>query len=483
MTTVLERPGGAAPDGPLPNNLVSPPARGLGVGRALVAVLALLFALAIGINLDTLGWRGAMLVALGVSGLVVLLLLAYNDFERFIFCLLVVRPVLDLSKGDTGASLTSSSGLLATGFGAILIVTGAIWYAGLTRAGMRRPLSLVSIALMAMMVGSVFSVADSRLPVTSALQVARTLGAIAIFLILEQLLRTREIAVRALVVCGVSAMAPLIVGGLQLGTGGGRSGAGLQRLTGAFLHPNSFGIFLVIIMVMVMAVLPHLHGRTRLALLALLGLSGLELVFTYSRGSWVTLVVGILVIGALQNRRLLLLFPTGVVAVVFLVPTVRDRLTNLSQGTTISGRAGNSLTWRLEHFQEILSGAHGHVLFGIGPKLTDLLTAGGRPPHNDFLRMFTENGVVGLACYVLMFVGMAIIAVRLLRNAAPGLERGIGVGYCGVLVAFLVNSMGANLITQFVILIYVFTLTAVALALGNLARARKITARTVTRSL
>lgn len=434
------------------------------------AVLALLLASWIGMSYSTIGWRMAVLLTVGSAGLVVLLLLAYTDIERFVYAVLLLRPVLDLSKSTTGAQISSSSGLLATGFGAIVIVTGAVWFAALSRAGLRQRPGVVSVALLAMMAASLFSVADSRLPFLSALQVARTLGAVVVYLVLEQLLRTRALALRTLVVCGLSAVAPLLVGLLQMVTGTSRGSAGLDRLTGAFLHPNSFGIFLVVLVVMALAVLPHLSGRPRLAVGALLAVSGLELVLTYSRGSWITLVVGVAVIAALQSRRLFLLFPLAV-ALLLVLPSVRGRLADLAQGDTVGGRAGNSFTWRLQHIQEILASVHGQTLFGIGPKLTDLLTEGGRPPHNDVVRVFVENGAVGLACYLLLLAGMCTVAVRFLRAATPGLERGIAVGYCGVVAAFVVNSMGANLITQFVILIYVFTLTAVASALGRLARA------------
>jgi hypothetical protein len=64
----------------------------------------------------------------------------------------------------------------------------------------------------------------------------------------------------------------------------------------------------------------------------------------------------------------------------------------------------------------------------------------------------------------MFLLALIVLAVRALRRLRTGFGRGLAVGNAACLVAFLLDSMGANLITQFVLLIYVLALTAVVQA-------------------
>jgi O-antigen ligase len=400
-------------------------------------------------------------VAVGVIGVVVLGFLALQRFEWFIWMILLVRPVVDLTKGSTGVS--AGSGTVATIVGGAVILVGLLWLAGLSRQRGRLRMGFISRALLLLMLSSVISVGFSSQPLTSALQVARTLGAVMVFLVLEQLLRSPALVRRALIVCAVSALAPLLVGGMQFLSRGGATN-GLNRVTGSFTHPNTFGFFLVMLILMGYALRAYVPGRPRWAVDALLLVAAAEMLLTYSRGGWIVLAVGLLVIGVLADRRLFVALPVVATAVWFLFPNIQARISDLQTADTVGGRPGNSLAWRLTHVQELLTARQGDPVFGIGPKMADLLVVGGRPPHNDAVRLLVENGLVGLVCYVLFLVALVALAVRALRRLRAGFGRGLAVGFSGCMVAFVVDSMGANLIANFVLLIYVLTLAAVVQA-------------------
>jgi putative inorganic carbon (hco3(-)) transporter len=433
--------------------------------KALSILVVAPFAAWLGYNLPISGPMFVATVALGVVAVVVLGSLSLLRFEWLIWVVLLTRPILDLTKAESGAGgETQSSGQLATLMGVALIVAGPVWLAGLSRAGRRLPLGVISRALLLLTATSLISVLVSANPIISAMQVARTTGAVMVFVVLEQLLRTRRDARRALIACALSAVFPLIVGLVQLATGTGFVGAdGLTRITGSFLHPNTFGFFLVMFLLMGYPMRRWVSGRQRWLLDALLIVCLVELVFTYSRGSWIVLVCGLLVVGVIADRRLLLgvllVLPVIAAGVALFVPSVVDRLSDLSTPDTLGGRAGNSATWRLAHVEELLS--DGMTFFGIGPKMSEQLTAGGKAPHNDAARMLVENGVVGLVLYLAFLVGLVLLARRALRRLRRGFDRALAVGFTATVTAFLLDSMGANLITQFVLLIYLLTLTAI----------------------
>jgi putative inorganic carbon (hco3(-)) transporter len=434
--------------------------------RQALSILAIApFAAWLGYSLPISGPVFVATVALGVVAVVALGYLSLHRFEWLIWVVLLTRPILDLTKAEPGAGAeTQSSGQLATLMGVALIVAGPVWLAGISRQGRRLPLGVISRALLLLTATSLISVLMSANPAVSAVQVARTTGAVMVFVVLEQMLRTRRDARRALIVCALSTVFPLIVGLVQLATGTGFDGGdGLVRITGSFLHPNTFGFFLVMVLLMGYPMRRCVRGRQRWLLDALLVVCLVELVLTYSRGSWIVLVCGLLVVGVIADRRLLLglllTLPVIAAGVLLFVPSVVERLTDLSTPDTLGGRAGNSATWRLAHLEELLS--DGVTIFGIGPKMSEQLTVGGKAPHNDAARMLVENGVVGLVLYLTFLAGLVVLAGRALRRLRRGFDRALAVGFTATVTAFLLDSMGANLITQFVLLIYLLTLAAI----------------------
>ncbi|MDN5851257.1 MAG: hypothetical protein L0K86_00160 [Actinomycetia bacterium] len=425
--------------------------------KALAILVVAPFAAWLGYNLPISGPLFVTQVALGAVAVVVLGYLSLDRFEWFIWVVLLTRPILDLTKAEPGPEVTSGSGRLATLMGVALIVAGPIWLAGVSRQGRRLPFGAISRALLLLTATSLISILMSTMPIASALQVARTAGAVMVFVVLEQLLRSRRIAMQALVVCALSAVFPLIVGLVQLVTGSGFADEGLNRITGSFLHPNTFGFYLVMVLLMGYPMRRWVSRRARWLLDALLVVSLVELIFTYSRGGWIVLVVGLLVVAALADRRLLLALPAAAAAGYLFLPNVVARLADLGTPDTLGGRAGNSATWRVAHVGDLLS--DGLTIFGIGPKMSDYLT--GKAPHNDAARMLVENGLVGLVLYLAFLLALVLLARRALRRLRGGFDRALAVGFTATVAAFLFDSMGANLITQFVLLIYVLALAAI----------------------
>jgi putative inorganic carbon (HCO3(-)) transporter len=233
------------------------------------------------------------------------------------------------------------------------------------------------------------------------------------------------------------------------------------------VHSNAFGFYLVLLVVVAVATIPHVDGRLRIGLGALVAVGSVELLLTYSRSSWLALVAGLVVVGCLQSRRLLVALLVSAAVVVIAVPSVSHRLTDLEAGRTDRGTAGNSLVWRFDYWRTSISLLHRNPVTGIGLKMTQFSTDAKRPPHNDFLRALVETGVVGFAAYLGFIWALCRTARRALRSPLEGAERGVAVGFAGIVAAFVLFSVGGNLLSQVVILWYLFALAAVAAALAR----------------
>lgn len=437
--------------------------------RHLPAVLAglvlLVLCVDIGVHVGQQGFATATLLRVAVVLGAVLAAVLLRRFEYFLLVVLVVRPILDITTATGGAPV------LASAVAAMIVLGVIVWLAAQAHAGTLRPISWLGRIGIGLLVVMTLSAGLSSDPLRSTLQVARLAAAVAVFLAVEQLLTDGARTRRVLLACYCSAVVPMLVALLQISSGSFlRSANGLGRVTGTFVHPNSFGFYLVLLLVMGAGILRHLEGLSWWFVTLVLAGATVALLLTYSRGSWISLVIGMLVVGVLQSRKLLLLLPAGLLAIPLVAPSVLIRLSDLSQGQSVNGTPGNSLLWRVDHWLLVLRAARGHELLGIGPGASDFLGEQVLPPHNDFVRMYVETGMLGLSLYVALLAAAVLTGFRALRRGRPGLERGMAVGALGCTAAFLVGSVGGNLISQVVVLLYLFTFLAAASAAGRFAR-------------
>jgi O-antigen ligase len=221
-------------------------------------------------------------------------------------------------------------------------------------------------------------------------------------------------------------------------------------------------------MLMAIALYRHCLPRTRLVLALTTAVCGLLLLLTYSRGSWIAFVLGVVLVGMLQSRVVFAWMAAGALLVVGALPSVVARLSDLGTGNSVTGSAGNSLTWRLDYWASVVQLNHTNPVTGIGLKGTRFLTDQSKAPHNDFLRAYAETGALGLLAFVLVLVAFVAIARHALRQADAGLARGVAVGFAAVLVAYVVDSVGDNLMSEVVVLWYVYAFAACAFAVGRL---------------
>ncbi|MBA2495745.1 MAG: O-antigen ligase family protein, partial [Acidimicrobiia bacterium] len=292
----------------------------------------------------------------------------------------------------------------------------------------------------------------------SFVEAARLAAGCAMVVVLDRLVDRPSVAARCLTAALAATALPALVGLAQAVTNGGRVDAeGVSRVSGTFAHPNAFALHLAMVLVMAFALLPRVVPRLRPVLLGAVVLDAGLLLLTYSRSGWVAAAAGIAVVGVLQSRRLLVAVVAAAVAAALLVPGVSGRLGDLGDERAVTGGAGNSFVWRLDHWREAIPLANGNPVTGIGLGMVQEQTSTEKVLHNDVLRAYVETGVVGAIAYLGFLGGLIAIARGSLRRAT-GLRRegeegwrvGAAVGLCGVVAVFVVFSVGGNAITQVV---------------------------------
>ena len=195
------------------------------------------------------------------------------------------------------------------------------------------------------------------------------------------------------------------------------------------------------------------------------GLASLAVIFSWSRGAWLSLGAGTAVIVLFWPKKLwqgVLLIAIG--GVLFfggiqagLVPaSVTERITSFSQDLRFGDVRGEDINdanyavlERLAHWQAALDMARDNVWFGVGfgnyePAYADYALLNWPYPlghaHNYYLNTLAEIGVIGLLAYLFFWTAVFFQTIRLLQKLDWPL-RGIVLGLLAVWVSFTVHHL------------------------------------------
>lgn len=416
-----------------------------------------------------------VVLPLAAAAAVVLGVLAITRFDAYVLVLLAARASLDLAKfsspGDSGLSRgIDPAGLLGIQF----IVMAVFWLAAQHRARTLERVSPLTKALVVFIAACVLSFVSTRILIPSAIELSRILTAVAMFVVLEQLMGNPIILRRALIAVFASSLLPFAVTAFGFLTGNPRveGKGGFLRIMGPFNQSNTFGRYLMLLTVFGVALWPHLEPWIRRWMTAILAGCAICLPLTYTRSAIVGAGLGLLVVGLLQSHRLILGLGLACLLALALVPQFGPRFSQLVETQESSDSAGNSLQWRLDYWGEVVTLSRRSPVWGIGLGQTQRITEAQKQPHNDVLRAWVETGAIGLAAYLLSLAAMVRLAYIALGATGPpaggrSLERGVAVGFAGCVAAFISVSLVANVITNVVNLWYFLTFAAAAAAVAR----------------
>jgi putative inorganic carbon (HCO3(-)) transporter len=386
--------------------------------------------------------------------------LAVTRFELFVASILLVRASLDAA--DVGSSTLDATGAIS----ALFVGASCIWLLA-QRSEQTSPSSTAALfpPLAAFFLCALISVAFSADPLGSLFEVVRFGTLIVIVAVLGRLIRDERSMRLVLLAAMASAIVPLLVAFRQVTGGGGvLTASGLDRIRGTFLHSNPFATYLFLMITLIVSLYPHVERRWKVVLAPLAVACGAGLISTYARGAWIATVLALVVVGILQDRRILWLLGASMITLVLVVPSIGVRLADLTQSQKESGAPGNSLVWRFQFWKQVLA-LQDNPMLGIGFKEVELAGSAAKvPPHNDPIRVFVETGFLGLAAYIWLFFTLAVEARSTLRRAPPGLPRGLAIAFAASLCGLISLSLTANMITQLVILWYFMTIVVLAIA-------------------
>jgi O-antigen ligase len=425
-----------------------------------------------------------LLVVIPISVLLglALVIIGLVNFQLFVFITIAIRSSLDIARADLGNNGTASggtatataSGLDPAGALAIIFMVASLFWFMSRRMGKETspPPSVHRIALSTFAITGFLSVIASSRPVVSLLEAIRVSAVAVMLAVMEILLVDRAAIKRLLLAIYLSALVPvgLTLFYIALHKPQFTSG-GFGRYQGTFSQPNPFAIYLCMLIVMGAALLPHLKVRVRILMVLLMAASVVCLYHTYTRSAWVATLIGVVAVAIIGRRKVLgaVLFACLVVGLLA-VPTISQRFADLASvaggGSSVNaqGNTSNSVVWRFSYWSEVLPLANSNPVTGIGLKMSSFLTDQAKEPHNDFLRAYVETGVIGAVAYFALLISMVLVARQSLKEAGPGFDHCIAVGFAGCVIAFVLISIVSNVITEVIVLWYYVAFAAAAYA-------------------
>ena len=170
----------------------------------------------------------------------------------------------------------------------------------------------------------------------------------------------------------------------------------------------------------------------------LVGLTIFATMYTFSRGAYGAILVSVFVLGALKDRKLLLVAGVFLLTWQVVVPTaVRERVT-MTQNS--NGKLEASANERVELWQaaedSILSSpllGNGFATYQMKSHVDNL-----RDTHNWYVKVLVETGIVGMIIVLVMLQQMVAVSYRLFKRAEDPLYRGLGLGLLLAITACLV---------------------------------------------
>lgn len=222
------------------------------------------------------------------------------------------------------------------------------------------------------------------------------------------------------------------------------------RIYATFWDVNTYAIYLMIAVTLLWS-LNIIRQRSivmHFIAMTLFVLASMELVLTYSRAKLIGFgfAVSVILVALKKTRILLFLIPYILIFLYFTEGF--NRFSELLQPIDFSDDIYvNSLESRFHIWMRAINliiDQPFYLLFGRGPGSFSLTI--GRLPHNDYLGLLFELGIIGPILYFLFLYTAARISWYIYRlGAADPMDKALALTVLGVSVAILVQSLAANL--------------------------------------
>lgn len=380
--------------------------------------------------------------------LVLAIFIASFFFPRSAFiALLLLRTSVDfltseevINLGGWSINFTSLVGVIVLIFGIVTFFKSKVWRN-------RPPLFNAWIAFL----GLAFILTPLSLsPSASLVELLRWSSFFSLFILGFCLFRTSQQTTQLIKTLIFSSLIPAIVALSQKLNRQEFFDGERWRVTGTFVHPNMLAFYLVLAITLSLFVFLTLKKEAvqkYFYLFLICPLSG-ALFFTYTRGAWIALFIVIFIIGLMRFRWFLASALVIIMLGYFAIVPFQDRVNSL-----ITFSAVDSTSWRLDLWRDAWGYAQNNLIIGTGPGTAPLVIAqnrsyllGSSEPHNDYIKIILETGLIGLALYLFLICSLLWHLWQGFRRERFPRRRMLFLFTFVFAISFYISSIGDNIL-------------------------------------
>jgi len=192
--------------------------------------------------------------------------------------------------------------------------------------------------------------------------------------------------------------------------------------------PNIFGS-LIIFAIPIVAALVYYEKKPlrKFLLFGVLGMMCLCDLFTFSRGSWVGLIVAMTLFAVLVDGRLIAAMLAAMGGVLVAVPSIADRIAYLFTRDYLEASAAGGRSIRWETGMELLKSRSQWLGYGLG-RFGGAVAMNNRTDgdieyfylDNYYLKTLVESGYIGLIFFLLLLAFLAVYGLKAMLKAGSG---------------------------------------------------------------
>jgi O-antigen ligase len=252
----------------------------------------------------------------------------------------------------------------------------------------------------------------------------------------------------------ISYLLPAMVAFVQLIFGLGLTDdfGGFKRIYGTFAHPNSFAFYSFFILGLLLSLVLITKEKTKSWLfenpyLFPAIISTFFLLATYTRTALACFFIFLLFFGIFKYRKLLLFGLLLFGGLYFLSDVFQQRIRDL-----ISLDPYGSVVWRFRLWQDIIPISLWQPWFGYGLNTFSSLVEfyrgfqlGNLEAHNDYLKIFVENGIFGLVIYLWLILGLLFYLLRIFKKSI-GDKKILSLGILIITLSLFIASFFDNIL-------------------------------------
>ena len=296
-----------------------------------------------------------------------------------------------------------------------------------------------------------------------AIRFATRLGApFFTYLIISDML-DRKMVQQVVYAIYASSFIPITYGFFQWITGTGNDiTEGYNRVQSSFHHPAHFSMYLVYLFCLSYSELLADRRSNRVLLLGyILCVVALE-ISTYTRISWMAMGFCFLYL-SFAYRKLTYVFGAitgGIIVLLSFGSGIIGRITSVGDALVSDNPydLNTSVGWRLYFWDEILRRFWDSPWVGFGSGSSTILGTElfgtEASPHNGYLRVLYETGLVGSAAFLFVLLAMLWQGARLLRARLPPRVAFISHVYVTMTVTYILLNMTDNILEYYEVAIY-----------------------------